>query len=229
MNWLSKLFAKNADDFQRVALDSPPLGKIFLPGQPELDITAHLHRHLGYPIFDWASLMEWVQNIRDETLQAEAWLEIERTWLNHFRIALGSDFHLAESSNVLLISSLDSNAARATLSFMDRTLVRIAKILDGITSNSSWGKDILLIFDDADSYYRYISYYYPDAGEFAQSGGIHIASGCSHYATIKSDLHSIEPVIAHEMTHDYLSHLPLPAWLNEGIAVSAAEAFEVLE
>ncbi len=30
----------------------------------------------------------------------------------------------------------------------------------------------------------------------------------------------IEPVIAHELTHALVRHLPLPLWINEGIAVS---------
>lgn len=31
---------------------------------------------------------------------------------------------------------------------------------------------------------------------------------------------AIEPTIAHELTHYLLQHLPIPAWLNEGIAVN---------
>ncbi len=30
----------------------------------------------------------------------------------------------------------------------------------------------------------------------------------------------MEPTIVHELTHSLLSHLPLPAWLNEGLAVN---------
>ena len=33
-------------------------------------------------------------------------------------------------------------------------------------------------------------------------------------------MHAIEPVIAHEITHAFLAHLPIPAWLNEGLAVN---------
>lgn len=37
------------------------------------------------------------------------------------------------------------------------------------------------------------------------------------------DLRAVEPVIAHEMTHGCLGHLPIPAWLNEGIAVNTEQ------
>ena len=103
---------------------------------------------------------------------------------------------------------------------MERTLGRVVKLLDGIARIPPLGKDLLVVFDDDESYYRYVSCYYPDAGEFAFSGGMHIDAGCSHYVTVKNDLRAIEPVIAHEMTHGCVGHLPLPVWLNEGLAVN---------
>lgn len=127
---------------------------------------------------------------------------------------------MSESTNVLLLSSLEANVARATVEYMERTLGRVVKLLDGIAQVPPLGKDLMLVFDDDESYYRYVSYYYSDAGEFAFSGGMHINAGCSHYATVKNDLRAIEPVIAHEMTHGCLGHLPLPVWLNEGLAVN---------
>jgi hypothetical protein len=78
----------------------------------------------------------------------------------------------------------------------------------------------VIAFDDAETYYRYVSYYYPKRGKFAVSGGIQISTGCSHFVTVKRDLRTVEPVIAHEMTHSCVAYLPLPSWLNEGLAVN---------
>src|SRR5439155_15479306 len=86
-----------------------------------------------------------------------------------------------------------------------------------------WGKDILIVFDDVDAYYRYVSHYYPESGEFGLSSGMYINVGCGHFVTVKSDLRVIEPVIAHELTHGCVSHLSLPAWLNEGLAVNTEQ------
>jgi len=47
-----------------------------------------------------------------------------------------------------------------------------------------------------------------------------INAGCPHFVVRRADLASIEPVIAHEMTHSAVSHLRLPLWLDEGIAVN---------
>ena len=52
---------------------------------------------------------------------------------------------------------------------------------------------------------------------------MYINAGCGHFVTVKSDLRAIEPVIAHELTHSCLSHLPIPAWLNEGLAVNTEQ------
>lgn len=120
----------------------------------------------------------------------------------------------------MLLSNLSRNVAQATLAFMERTLNRIGVVLEGIAETPELGKDLLVVFKDQDSYYRYVSWYYPEAGEFAFSGGMYINRGCGHYVTVESDMRQIEPTIAHEMTHGCLGHLPLPPWLNEGIAVN---------
>ena len=52
------------------------------------------------------------------------------------------------------------------------------------------------------------------------SSGIFIHFGSGHFATVLRDLAAIEPVIAHELTHACVAHLPIPAWLNEGMAVN---------
>jgi len=136
------------------------------------------------------------------------------------RDALGSSYALLETEDAFLLSSLAPNVARATLAYVSKTLQRVVRVLDGIAKVPEWGKDILIVFDDDEIYYRYASHYYPTDGEFAASGGMFIHAGCGHFITVKSDLRMIEPVIAHELTHGCVSHLPLPAWLNEGLAVS---------
>ena len=96
-------------------------------------------------------------------------------------------------------------------------------MLDGVAQLPAWGKQIVLVFDDDDAYYAYVARYYPEAGAFARSSGMYIHHGCGHFVTAKADLHALEPVIVHEMTHGCLAHLPIPAWLNEGLAVNVEQ------
>ncbi len=200
-----------------------PPSDVSAPGVSSFLFTSHLSLEGGFPIPDWTAAQAWVETIPEEGEQASAWTRIERAWLEHLQLGLGPAYRLHENKDAFVLSTLEPHVARATLDFMSKTLQRIARILDGVAEMSPWGKDILIVVDDEDSYYRYVSHYYPEDGEFAASGGMYINAGCGHFVTVKSDLHAIEPVIAHEMTHSCLSHLPIPAWLDEGLAVNTEQ------
>jgi hypothetical protein len=117
------------------------------------------------------------------------------------RDALGPEYRVEGSAGAVIVSSLAPNEARAALEFMEKTQRRIVHVLKGIARPPELGKELLVVLDDEDAYYRYVSRFYPDAGEFAFSGGMHIDDGASYYVTTKADVRAIEPVIAHEMTH----------------------------
>ncbi|NRF72116.1 hypothetical protein HLB44_34545 [Aquincola sp. S2] len=199
---------------------SPPPVAISAEGSHDFGVTENLVDANGLPLLDWNAAQQWVDGITDAAVQARAWSDCERAWLEHLRAALGPAYRLREQGNAMLLSTLQNNVAEATLTFVNKTLQRVVRILDGVANVPEWGHDILVVFDDDDTYYRYVAHYYPQTGEFAGSGGMYINAGCGHFATVKADLRSIEPVIAHELTHACLSHLPIPVWLNEGIAVN---------
>lgn len=196
----------------------PPV-EVVAAGVEAFPLERHLSRIEGLPYLDWEAVGRWVESVDAAEVRAKAWADCEIAWLLHLRAALGDSFALLQQGDAVLLSSLDAKIARITLEYMGKTLRRILRVLDGIAVVPEWGKDILIVFDDEEMYYRYVSHYYPD-GEFAGSGGMHIGQGCGHFVTMKGDLTAIEPVIAHEMTHGCLSHLPIPMWLNEGIAVN---------
>jgi hypothetical protein len=197
------------------ASDVLEIGGVRLSIEPHIQIDAN-----GFPRFDWDAIHDWVDTL-EPPLQAEAWAQAEIAWLARVRDSLQDGYRLDKQGAAIVLSSLEANVARSTLDFMTKTLRRIAATLDGIvTTSEEWGHDILIVFDDDDSYYRYVSHFYGEEGEFAGSGGMFINDGCRHFVTMKSDLRLVEPVIVHEMTHSCLSHLPIPAWLNEGLAVN---------
>lgn len=197
----------------------PAPGWVSLKGGCEFPLAQHLRRHERYPIADWEKVRAWVEGL-DEPRRGAAWTACERAWLLHFRDALGTGFRLDENASAVLVSSLEPHLARATLEFMSKTGRRIGAVLKGLVEDAPRGKDILILFDDGDSYYRYVSHYYPETGEFATSGGMHLGGGCSHFVSVKNELRVLEAMIVHEMTHASLGHLPLPLWLNEGLAVN---------
>lgn len=193
--------------------------EVVVEGMPPLVLPQYLGWYCDLPVPDWPAIHLWLDMATDESMKNAAYIACVRAWLLHFCKALGANYYLLESEQAMVLSSAKPDIVQVTLSYMERTLKRISYMLDGLAKVPSHGKSILILFDDLDDYYRYVSYYYPEDGKFALSGGIHINAQCSHFVTVENDLPLIEPIIVHEMTHACLSHLPLPAWIYEGLAV----------
>ncbi len=150
----------------------PPPDEITIADGSVFPIAEHITRHHDFPILNWGEVEAWLCTLESVELQAKAWAGCEDAWLLHFRDTLGSTYRLDETDGAALVSSFDPEVARATLHFMGRTRQRIVSILQDIARVPEWGKDILILFEDSRSYYRYVSYYYPAKGEFAISGGM---------------------------------------------------------
>ena len=220
---LKKLLSRSRPADPSSATHAPSIPSptaILVDGLEPFSFVAHIKTHDAFPIVDWDPVERWIADSVPESQRAAAWGDCERAWLSHFRDALGPAYRLDEGPTAMVLSSLEPRLSRSTLSFMERTLKRIGAVLAGITEIPAWGKDLLIIFEDENQYYDYVSYYYPESGEFSFSSGMHITRGCSHFVTTRGGLQALEPTIAHEMTHGCLAHLPIPLWLNEGIAVN---------
>ncbi|HVF64614.1 MAG TPA: hypothetical protein VNE58_11530 [Casimicrobiaceae bacterium] len=143
-------------------------------------------------------------------------------WLASLRDSLGMHYQLVETSGARLLSSLETDVARVTLDHVARTQRRILRVLDGIARPCDQAISVV-VFDDEDAYYRYAADAYDQPGEYATSGGMFFDEPYPHLITVKAELATLELVIAHELTHAALHHLPLPLWLNEGLAVNTEQ------
>jgi hypothetical protein len=219
---LTSLFVRRdrAKSRAGVLLDGAPLETIEIDGQ-SLDFRALIDIEEGLPHVDWEGVREWCDGFADHARGGEAWLACERAWLLHLRDALGQGFRLFESDVALLLTSQSDRAADLTLAFVARTGRRVQRLLGRLAHVEPWGRDILILFDDVENYYRYVAAFHPKDEDIPASSGMFISAGCAHFIAVDRDLHAVEPVIVHEMSHAMVAHLPLPAWLNEGIAVNA--------
>ncbi len=136
------------------------------------------------------------------------------------RTTLGSNYYQQESDNFLIISSEEEKQSKLLLSFMERARKKILHQLNDIANDEGYGKHIIINFHDLDEYYRYVSFFYPESGEFGLSSGMYLNRGYGHFVLAEKDLGYAETITSHELTHALLSHLPIPLWLNEGLAVS---------
>jgi hypothetical protein len=215
---LRKVFSNNSKTSSAEAAVAPT--EISVCNAPVLSLPQFFIQHGNMPLLDGHQLTNWLNDNVAGELHTSMWEEAKRAWLLHVRDALGANFHIAESKTALSLSSLNSSTARTTANFMGNALEQVLGVLDGIAQAPQWGKDILIVFEDAESYYHYLSFFYPDAAALGLSRGMYIRAEVGHFVTVKADLYAIQSTMVHEMTRNCLAHLPLPLWLNVGIAVN---------
>jgi hypothetical protein len=189
-------------------------------GGPRLPLVSHLEWHAGVPIVDRAAVEAWIDGLAPEAREA-ATAAVRRAWLQHVQAALGPGYRLHESPHAWILSPLENAVVLATDGYVARTRQRIDRVLDGIVPPRESPRSILLVLDDEDTYYHYLTACTGGSGESGFSSGVFLSGGAiPHFVVRHEDLSAIEPVIAHEMTHEALSPLRLPLWLDEGLAVS---------
>jgi hypothetical protein len=187
---------------------------------PRVPVRMHWYDGAQLPIADWDRISEDAP----AGLDADA-THIHRTsaakeWLEALNQQLGEHYRITESADFLLLSNLMDRPGEVFLATCQRLLSRINRSLGDLAVAPGLGKHVVMVFADQEDYYAYVSHYYPDGGEYAMSSGMFIKAGYGHFVMPLEILDSMEPVIAHELTHCLLQHLPIPAWLNEGLAVN---------
>lgn len=147
-------------------------------------------------------------------------------WVDALAATLGNGHDRTESQHFMLLSALAPRAARMLLEYLERSRKRVLATLAGIASDAGHGKTVVLVLAGEDAYYRYVAHYGSSSDEpEAFSGGMFIDAGYGHFVFAAGPFETMEPVVVHELTHSLLRHLPIPAWLNEGLAVNTEHRF----
>lgn len=225
LDFVRRIFPTAGDKLGKYdrALERIEVPSVIRPGSgASFDLATVMHIEHGLPVPDWKAVNAWLGTL-DAAEHGKAWSDVELAWMSCLRAALGEPYKVGRFGQSVILSSLDARQEQMVAVFMDASLKKIVKTLGRLASVPVWGYDILMVFDDSRTYYNYVSRYYPDEGEFAISSGMHISYGCGHFVTTRQDMQMIEPVIVHEMTHSCLAHLPIPVWLNEGLAVNTEQ------
>jgi hypothetical protein len=183
-------------------------------------LAAHVDVGHGFPIPRWSDIAgQLPEGLGPDALNA-FWGAAAAAWLERMRAALGDGFEVRASDNFLLLAHAERRYADLLLKHAERSLRRILATLKDVAADFGYGQHVVMLFDDKDQYYRYVSNYYPEEGEFSLSSGMYVNRGYGHLVLVKDDLWTVEPIVAHELTHACLAHLPMPCWLNEGLAVN---------
>jgi hypothetical protein len=174
-----------------------------------------------FPRPDWDAVYARIDPIEDDTAQFAAWVEAGRDWLKGIAAAVGDGFALHETRNFLILSNRTADQLGEISSVLERYRRDILEELEGLAQSDPRERLAVLWLEDDGMYYEYVSHFYPESGEFAMSSGMFITQGFPHFVFPHYDnFGSLEHIVAHELTHALLRHLPLPLWTNEGIATT---------
>lgn len=173
----------------------------------------------GFPRPNWDAISGWMRvYVPDEQLE-DAWRQIARHWIGRLRDRLGGKYTVAETEYFVLLADSDEKKGAAMLSFLENARANIYRVIGDTRSPKTYGKHVVIRFSAADDYYTYVSQFHPD-GEFAESSGMFLEGDYNHIAFPQSWEAEEGKILVHELTHNLLSHLPQPRWLNEALAMA---------
>jgi hypothetical protein len=190
-------------------------------GQPSLELDA-LRALMpivdGFPRPDWKAIRRLISQ-RPEAESESHWFAAARTWMEQTARHLCAPYAVSETDDFFLLSPLDARKTGLVRSFIQKARKQIAIKLEGLGESRSLGKAVVMLFDSQDSYYQYCAHFYSE-GEHPLSAGVFLKANYSHTAIPFFDISETEATLAHELTHCFLRNLPIPLWLNEGLAVT---------
>ena len=168
---------------------------------------------------DWSEIALKIGEEKSQSELHSDWVIECGNWLqvvaNHF----GKEYRIEETKNFSIMTNESTRYVEVFSAFLERTLKKILSSLGGIASDEGLGKHVAMIFQDIEQYYEYVDMFFPEEGEFGLSSGMYINEGYGHFVFPSQDIDFSESIAVHELTHACLAHLPIPLWLNEGLAV----------
>lgn len=169
---------------------------------------------------DWQKIAKLIeQRTTTETEREAAWHHAALQWLDRLKDEIGGGCRLGESRHFLLVSAKSTASIRYFLGQCEAALHHLRARLGEAAWRWPHGKHVVVMFEDEDAYYRYVSHFHADGGEYGTSSGMCLRrSGYCH--TVVAPTKDALPTLVHELTHLCLMTRRLPLWLEEGLATS---------
>ena len=189
------------------------------------DISSHLPDHEGFCRPDWEAIRPLIEAHVPESGWPAAWEAAARIWVDRLREQAGDGYEVHETRHFLLLTDAPARVVTEASRFYEWARGRILGALPGIALTEYLGKHVVLMFSQTDEYYRYLAGFVADGDVRPTSSGVCLSGGgYMHFAFPTVDNASYRGVLVHELTHFFVSHLPLPTWLNEALAMRMEDA-----
>lgn len=177
-----------------------------------------------FPRPAWPEIWQQLEELPSDSERRESWIAQGHRWLSDTAAVLGPDFGVHDLGSFWIVSNRPAGDLKHVGKVLEQARMTILADLEGVASDPELSRLAILWLEDEGQYYEYISHFYPESGEFGMSGGMFLSGGYPHFVFPHYDESwQLARVIAHELTHALVSHLPLPLWLNEGLAVTLEE------
>ncbi len=145
----------------------------------------------------------------------ELWGQACQLWVDRLTEVLQPDTRQWASRHFTILSAAEESEAAHLATFFDQAVDGDCTLLPGVAPPEH---GLLVLVEQQDRYYDYIDFAYPDDGEYGGSSGIFLDQPVPQLVFPRTDIGHSKTVAAHEITHYCVSRLPLPTWLNEGLA-----------
>ena len=169
----------------------------------------------GFSRPQWETIRAAIESTIEPENRELAWDEATVQWLCQTAVDLGGNYWLTESESFCLLSPVSPVTASNLLRFAERARDVIQRNLKDVASRPAH-REVILIFEDEDDYYTYLSHFYK-SDQMPRTAGVHLRRDYPHVALVFHDEVDACHTIAHELTHAALHGLPAPLWVEEGV------------
>lgn len=182
-------------------------------------VESFLHTGDGVPWVDWPAFRECVGGSMPPDKQQATWCEAQLALLDAYAEFLGGDYKVLNGPRFLILCAGSTDDANALHRLCEHSLDEALRQLEGIGEDRRFGKHTVILFSAHEEYYSHFAVFDQGEGVSGTSGGCFINMPCMPHIALPGDRLGVDGgIIAHELTHALLQHLPIPAWLNEALA-----------
>jgi hypothetical protein len=190
----------------------------------QLDIKDAFETAHGLPRAKWKLLRERVCHLTGkERPRDQDWVVLQRHWLKLLAEVAGESFGVIESEKFLLMAR-DAGESGWILDIAEQGQQKVMQALGERVGGPVVGKIPIISFMNNHLYRQHVRHYRHDDKPDESDGVCVHDHGEIHVAL--ASLSGIKDILPHELAHAHVGNLPLPTWLNEGVAQLVARRWK---